>query len=129
MNLAWLLGGKLAAEMKNLNGFVARSETAIANMLQRTETASGREALIAGGIALALAKDGKSLTMQGKTLESWLIGELKNHRAEISQLSNEYTMASLDKQIEIRDTVLRKGLPGDPLVRRMWVMRSATTEK
>jgi hypothetical protein len=57
------------------------------------------------------------------------MNELKKSRSEMAQLSSEYAGASFDRQIAMRDAILQKGLPGDSVVRQMWVMRSAATDK
>jgi hypothetical protein len=125
----WMLGGKLAEEVKRLGSFVTRSEGVVKNMLQRAEASTGREALMAGGIALMLDRDGKKLQIGGKPLENWLLAALKTSRAELAALNDEYAGANFDRQIEVRDVILRKGLPGDSVVRQMWVIRSAAKEK
>jgi hypothetical protein len=125
----WLLGGNLAAEMRRLNALVARSDAAVNAMMKKLESSSGRAALMAGGIALKLAEDPKKLTFKEKKLESWLIAELKANRSRLQELNSEYMMAALDRQIQIRDEIIRAGLPGDPSVRQMWVMRSAAREQ
>jgi len=121
----WLLGGRLAIEMKSLRLQVERGRRASTFMLSRAEKLSGREALIAAGIAFRLAKDRKSMRLGKKPVQDWLIINLKKLRSELGSLNSEYTMAGFARQIEIRKLILEKGLPGDSLVRRMWVMRSA----
>ena len=46
--------------------------------------------------------------------------ELKQMRMPLIRLGREYNSAPDEKKIEIRDSILRQGLPGDPVVRRMW---------
>ena len=51
--------------------------------------------------------------------------ELAQQRVELIKLNEGYTLAPPTRQIEIRNEILEKGLPGDPLVRRMWAMKDA----
>jgi hypothetical protein len=51
--------------------------------------------------------------------------ELKRLRLALLRLNDEYSMAAPARQIEIRNEILRAGLPGDPVVRRMWAFRDA----
>ena len=46
--------------------------------------------------------------------------ELKQLRTPLIRLGREYNTAPDEKKIEIRESILRQGLPGDPVVRRMW---------
>ena len=44
---------------------------------------------------------------------------------ELMRLNDENTGAAPSRQIEIRAEILNTGLPGDPIVRRMWAFRDA----
>ena len=44
-------------------------------------------------------------------------------RNDLIPINREYNDATAERQIVIRNTILSKGLPGDPLVRRMWGFR------
>ena len=121
----WLLGGKIAAELKLLRAIGTRRDAVVRKMLRMAGEETGRRALIAGGIALHLSTGGDEPRIDRTDLSKWLQAELKKNRAEVAELNGRFTMAPLRKQIEIRGEVLTRGLPGDPIVRRMWVMRSA----
>lgn len=121
----WLLGGKIAAELKLLNAISTRRDALVKKMAGLAGEETGRRALIAGGIAMHLATGDKKPQVDGKDVDKWLQAELKKNRAEVFELNSRFNTAPLRKQIEIRRQVLTVGLPGDPIVRRMWVMRSA----
>ena len=91
----------------------------------RAETASGRAVLIAGGIAFRPSPKPGTIRVKGQPLEAWLEAELKGQRALLQQLNGEYSLAPAVRQIEIRNEVMGKGLPGDPMVRAMWARRDA----
>jgi len=46
--------------------------------------------------------------------------EFKQLRMPLIKLGREYNTAPDEKKIVIRDSILSQGLPGDPVVRRMW---------
>ena len=48
------------------------------------------------------------------------VREFKALRTPLMQLSREYNTASPERKIEIRDEILSRGVPGDPLTKRMW---------
>ncbi|MDA3927190.1 MAG: hypothetical protein PF904_21160 [Kiritimatiellae bacterium] len=64
-----------------------------------------------------------------KPIKEWLMVEFKKYRKEILKINDEFSMASLEEQVTIRNKVLAIGLPGDPVVRRMWAMRDASNAK
>lgn len=125
----WLAGGKVAKQMVRLEGILSRRDTIVKDMASRAEFGTGRAALIAGGIAARLATQAGTLTLKSARPEDWLAGELKRLRSDMLRLNREYTMANSDRQIEIRNQILKDGLPGDPIVRRMWSMRDAASQE
>ena len=46
--------------------------------------------------------------------------EVKELRQPIIRLVRDYNSAIPEEKIRIRDTILKQGIPGDPVVRRMW---------
>jgi len=74
-----------------------------------------RETVLAKAIALFLA-DG---TVPEAELETFG-RELKALRMPLIQLGRDYNTAPDERKIAIRDQILQQGLPGDPVVRRMW---------
>lgn len=46
--------------------------------------------------------------------------ELKKMRTPLIRLGRDYNTASDERRIRIRDEILSLGIPGDPVVRRMW---------
>ncbi len=121
----WMNAGKLARQMTRLAAILAGRETLLKKYAALSETSSGRAALIAGGIAMRLSPKPGAVKVKGQPLEVWLEGELKSQRAALQQLNGEYSMAPAVRQIEIRNELMGKGLPGDPLVRAMWARRDA----
>ena len=78
-----------------------------------------REGLIADGIALFLAGAGD---VPAEAAENYMKA-LKAYRKPLMILNNEFATARPERALQIRDEILKKGLPGDPIVRKMWSKR------
>lgn len=78
-----------------------------------------REGLIANGIAIFLA--GKRDIPE--SLPEKYMNALKKYRLPLVKLSSDFSTASPARAIEIRDEILRRGIPGDPVVKKMWSKR------
>jgi len=128
-NNRWLLGGKIAEELKIMSAIEIKRDAVVNDMIRKAKAGSGRIALIAGGVALQLSTGKTKPEINDMPLDKWLIVELKKNRAAIFKLNKEYTLAEPRRQIEIRTRILKIGLPGDPIVRRMWVMLSAAKQR
>ena len=48
---------------------------------------------------------------------------LKKYRAPLIKLDSGFSSAEPEQAIRIRDEILQLGIPGDPLVRKMWSKR------
>lgn len=79
-----------------------------------------RQGLLAHGIAIFLA--GRN-DLPEDAPEKYMT-ELKKYRAPLIRLDAEFSTAPPRRAIEIRDEILKRGLPGDPLVRKMWAKRN-----
>ena len=128
-NNRWLLGGKIAEELKIMSVIEVNRDAVVNDMIRKAQAGSGRIALIAGGVALQLSTGEIKPKINDVPLDQWLIAELKKNRTAIFKLNKEYTLAEPQRQIDIRTKILELGLPGDPIVRRMWVMLSAAKRR
>ncbi|MEY4918644.1 MAG: hypothetical protein RL616_2557, partial [Verrucomicrobiota bacterium] len=90
-------------------------EEIITELSQRSAAATGREALIAGGIALRLMNEPDAI------LSKKLGGQVAVLRNNVLALNNQKdTAASVEQRIEINKAILQTGLPGDPIVNQVW---------
>ncbi len=121
----WLLRGRLAERLRELAVMLPARDVVVQAMLDKAAAAKGRVALIAAGIAYRLAADPAALALQDRKLDQWIAQEIKAQKDAGIKLNNEYNFAAPQRQIEIRDQVLKLGLPGDPTVKRMWIFRDA----
>ena len=124
-----LANGKVGEQMVRLDSILTRRNAIVKVMAALAESGTGRLGLIAGGIASRLATEPGSLTLGGVKPEDWVADRMKRLRGDLLRLNSEYTMANSARQIEIRNEILKQGLPGDPLVRRMWAMKDAASQQ
>lgn len=122
----WLMADQMGQQVSRLKGFLQRRDALVRVMVTKAEASSGREAVIAGGIAARLTTtSGSDVHIKNKKPEEWIADELKKLRGTLLRLNEEYSLATLTRQIEIRSEILKNGIPGDPVVRRMWAMKDA----
>ncbi len=121
----WLVKGNMQTQLARLDAILARRAALVKDMVARAEAGTDRATLIAGGIAARLSTQADPCSIKGESAAAWVAAELKRQRAELLRLNDEYGAAAPARQIEIRGEILAKGLPGDPLVRRMWAVRDA----
>ena len=108
-------------ELGNFKGFadeLLRQRTMMVKKLSE-EPLTTRPGLIANGIAIFLAGRGD---LPAERPEQYSAA-LKKYREELIRLDKEFTTALPERAIQIRDAILARGLPGDPLVRKMWSKR------
>ena len=121
----WLQGSKMLAQIRRLEAILARRDNLVKIMVTKAESDAGRAGLIAGGVVARLTTQPGQVTLKGAKPEVWVAARLKGLRASLIKLNDEYTLAPPVRQIEIRTAILTDGLPGDPIVRRMWAFRDA----
>jgi pSer/pThr/pTyr-binding forkhead associated (FHA) protein len=125
---AWLVYGKLARTLERYERVLGERDRLVQNLLNRARTPrSRREAILAAGIADSLALRRPGLRMGTTELRVWIADELKKLRAELLERNTEFAAASPARQIEVRTAILAQGIPGDPIVRRMWAQRDSTS--
>ncbi len=126
---AWLQTGKLLAFRTQIEDYLrVRDALVEQHLAAAAREAAGRQALIHGGMAYLLAANPDELQLDGTDLTSWLVQRLRTLRNEMADLDREYSFASPQRQIALRTQILETGLPGDPVVRKMWTSRDASRQ-
>ena len=92
-----------------------RERDKLVKELMTAKYAAPRESLIGRAMAVFLAEG----RIGEPELEA-LVRDLKSLRVPLIKLGREYNSAPDERKITIRETILRQGIPGDPVVRRMW---------
>ncbi len=122
----WLMRSKLQAQAARLDTVVSRRDNLVKVMITKAESDATRAGLIAGGIvARLITTQAGQAQINNLKAEEWVAAELKRLRKTLLQLNDEYSLATPARQIAIRAEILKSGLPGDPIVRRMWAFRDA----
>lgn len=121
----WLLGGQLAERVAGLRTLLAERDELVASMLKIATEHEDRPALMAAGIACRLAENPATLKVKEETLEKYLVRSVQDNRARLRDLGQQYDLAAPPQQIELRKRILTLGLPGDPIVKRMWSSSTA----
>ena len=112
--------GKLAAYRNYLRSQLVLRDRIISDMQSRIAAAKAgsREYFIAHGIAYTLKKSAY-FSAQRQNLGK----EFAAFRGYLQDMSRKYNEALPADAIKLRDALLTIGLPGDPVIKRMWSLR------
>ena len=111
---AWLRAGAFE-RLYDRTGDVLKARDQLVAALTGAKYALPREQVLARAIAIFLRNE----QVPEAEMESF-VRELKQLRLPLIRLGQAYNTAPDEKKIGIREEILRRGLPGDPVVRRMW---------
>jgi hypothetical protein len=108
-------GGRIKQWVDAARRVLQLRDNIASEMRQRAQQASGREALIAGGIAWCL------MDTPDKAFRETLAGQLASLHNSVLALNNQRDSADAAERIQLRKKILDLGLPGDPVVNQMWI--------
>lgn len=112
----WLLRG----ELRNLRDYCAAQlklrDSMIAALRKEPFEPLSRRAILCRGLVIYFSP---ADTLDKKFRDDFALA-FKTFREPIATWNNAYETASPEKAIELRKKILQTGLPGDPIVRRMW---------
>ena len=128
-NNAWLLKGNLRRSFLEMTSILPARNKIVESMIDETRAQSERRRIVAAGIALRLSSNIDEISVFDRPLKMWVQEEFKRLRTELLRLNSEYDYATPDRQIQIREEILRRGIPGDPIVKRMWVQKFAAQDR
>lgn len=123
---AWLQAGRLQAFRTQIEGYLRVRDELVQQHLAAAARTAGRQELIHGGMAYLLAVRPDDLQVEGADLTPWLVQRIRALRNKMADLDRQYSFAPPQRQIELRSHILETGLPGDPVVRKMWASRDAS---
>ena len=118
----WFNQSKFADFQNNCKEILKTRDRIIRLHLERKDAPESREYLISRGIAAFLLSDGD----EKRRLEGELGTAFSALKRKIQKLNKDYTMSLPADQLKIREEIIRKGLPGDAVVKRMWGQRPAS---
>ena len=113
----WLLRGDIQKAHEYCQQQVANREKIMVFLFdEATSDTMTRRSIFGRAMAIHLAPEGRySRDVCEKVAE-----DFKKYRLPLVKLNNDYDAAPPEKAIEIRTQILAIGIPGDPIVRRMW---------
>ena len=110
----WLHAGSFLRLYEKTREILAGRDR-IAEEYLGAQYSEARGKILANAIVIFLS-EGKS---SEESLEAFS-RDVKELRNPIIRLARDYNSAVPEEKIRIRDTILEQGIPGDPVVRRMW---------
>ena len=110
----WLHAGSFL-RLYDKTGEILAERDRMAKEYLGAQYSDARGRIIANAIVIFLAEG----NISEERLEAFS-RDLKNLRNPIIRLARDYNSAVPEEKIRIRDTILEQGIPGDPIVRRMW---------
>ncbi|MFH0907377.1 MAG: FHA domain-containing protein [bacterium] len=125
---AWLFEGKLAERVQMLREILVARDDLVQRVMRIATEMEDRPALMAAGIAYRLAANTADLKIKDESLSAYLIRSMQDNRNRLRELGQEYDLAAPSRQIAVRDDILKLGLPGDPIVKRMWSSFTASQQ-
>ncbi len=126
-NITWLYN-LIRADIKKIEQRVLlQRDIIIGQYLDRYELSQGREKVTAGGVALALATDSCSdeLKKRIKSCQGEIMKNCNEIDVALSTLDKEVAYANPERQVEIIMKIMDIGIPGHPIVRKIWPKRDA----
>ena len=111
---AWLHAGSFL-RLYDKTGEILAERDRIAEKYLGAQYPEMRGKILANAIVIFLSEG----EVSDEKLEAFS-RDVKNLRNPIIRLVRDYNSAIPEEKIRIRDTILKQGIPGDPVVRRMW---------
>ena len=115
----WLMRGKVREWHDYCAGQLIRRDKVVIQWIEKSSASESREAILYMGLAFYFAAD-KSVSHAKR---EQFAADFKKYREPVAKLDTEYESASPERAIEIREEILKIGIPGDPLVRRVWATK------
>lgn len=117
----WFNRGQFANYLEHCQKILSLRDKIIEEQLKRNAVTGSREFIVSRGIASYLLPDGeKQRTLSKEVEQSFSI-----FKRDILKLIREYNIAMPEDALKIRGQIIKTGLPGDPIVKKMWQQRPA----
>ena len=97
-------------------------DTIVDAQLKRNDAVGSREFIVSRGIAVYLLPDGNRQRALSKEVEQ----AFSSFKRKIIKLNREYNVAMPEDALKTRGEIIKTGLPGDPIVKKMWQQRPAS---
>ena len=118
----WFNRGKFAQYMEHCRKILALRNKIVTEQVNRPAAAGSREFIVSRGIAAYLLPDGE----QQKKLAGEVELAYSAFKRNILKLNREFNIAMPEEALKIRARIIKTGLPGDSIVKKMWQQRPAS---
>ena len=117
----WFNRGQFANYLEHCRKILALRNKIVDEQLKRRANPGSREFIVSRGIASYLLPDGEQQRILSKELEQ----SFSLFKRTIIKLNRDYNIAMPEEALKIRGQIIKAGLPGDPIVKKMWQQRPA----
>ncbi len=118
----WFNRGQFAKYLDYCQKILALRNKIVNEQLNRNAAKGSREFIVSRGIAVYLLPECE----QQKTLSVEVEQSFSLFKRTILQLNREYNIAMPEDALKLRGKIIKMGLPGDPIVKKMWQQRPAS---
>jgi len=115
----WFNRGAFAEYLTFCKKILMKRDAVIAEQLSRPDKTGTREYLISRGIAAYLSPE----SAKKSELELDLGNSFAVLKRKVHALNREYNLAMPEEALLIRSNIIKTGLPGDPILKKMWQQR------
>lgn len=116
----WFNRGRFERYLAHCRKILAERNEIVERQLKRPSASGSREFLVSRGIAAYLAPEKKAAELNPELEKSF-----SAFKRELLTLNREYNIAMPEDALRIRNRIIKVGLPGDPILKRMWKQRPA----
>ena len=117
----WFNRGQFANYLEHCQKILALRNKIVEAQLKRNAVMGSREFIVSRGIASYLLPDGEKQMTLSKEVEQ----SFSTFKRAVIKLNREYNIAMPEDALKIRGQIIKTGVPGDPIVKKMWQQRPA----
>ena len=117
----WFNRGEFSKYLEHCSKVLALRNRIVAAQLNRQAPLGSREFIVSRGIAVYLLPDGK----QQRELSAQMEQAFSILKRTVLKLNRDYNIAMPEEALKLRGQIIKTGLPGDPIVKKMWQQRPA----
>ena len=118
----WFNRGLFSKYLDHCRQILSLRNKIVEAQLKREAVKGSREFIVSRGIASYLLPDGEKQRILAKEIEQ----SFSSLKKVILKLNREYNIAMPEEALKIRGQIIKSGLPGDSMVKKMWQQRPAS---
>ena len=117
----WFNRGEFSKYLEYCGKILALRNKIVENQLKRQAEMGSREFIVSRGVAVYLLPDGALQRELSQKMEQ----SFSILKRTVLKLNREYNIAMPEDALKIRTRIIKTGLPGDSIVKKMWQQRPA----